>query len=58
MYDGCSVKTQNEWLMNSYIVHRRPYSFSKYNLKGEANKISMINDRVVCTVGYNNIGAL
>ena len=42
MYDGCSVKTQNEWLMNSYIVHRRPYSFSKYNLKGEANKISMI----------------
>ena len=55
MYDGCSVKTQNEWLMNSYIVHRRPYSFSKYNLRGEANKISMINDRVVCTVGYNFI---
>ena len=53
MYDRCSIKTQNEWLMNSYIVHRRPYSFSKYNLKGEANKISMINDRVVCTVGYN-----
>ena len=35
MYDRCSVKTWNEWLINSYIVHGRPYSFSKYNLKGE-----------------------
>ena len=46
MYDRCSVKTQNEWLINSYIVHGRPYSFSKDNLKGEPK----VKNSMICTV--------